>query len=76
MKLGLVKKRLGRTCTYLSHYYKVTEGTYFIKAIIKNGAGGKDVVMVKLNKHPSVLDDSDYEELFKLLSTGDYESVE
>lgn len=76
------KKELGKACTYLSFstnekYFDQEKGEYSvaknaIKAIMKNDLGGRDVIIIPLNKSFDSLTPDDFRELFYGLNSRHY----
>lgn len=82
--LKLIKKQLdsvGAGCTYLSFSKEKIKnektGEWEVKdafkACMQNETGGKDTVILTINKPVTSLQVSDYQNLFNILKNGEYE---
>ena len=66
-----LRKGLGKECTYLSFE---TEGNKrFIKAVMKNNAGGKDTVSIEVPFDLSKFRKPEYNQIMKTLGTKSYD---
>lgn len=79
--LSNIKKQLGAGCTFLSFSKEKVKnketGEWEIKdaylAHMRNESGGKDVVILTIGKPLNLLQVSDYQNLFNILSNGNYQ---
>lgn len=82
--INLIKKQLdlvGAGCTYLSFSKEKIKnkdtGEWEVKnafkAHMKNESGGKDVVLLTINKSLELLEVTDFQNLFNILKNGQYQ---
>ena len=68
-----IKREIGRKCTFCSNV--TYNGKLYLKAIIQNELGGKDIVEILLGNgsDASLITSKDYKEALGILKAGNYE---